>query len=140
MPDSIRLIPQIIHFIRFYYLELSQSQTYYTMKKRSPLIVIAILILLGGIFAFRTNDDQEQASIIIVRAFLVPNGNLSKMEIYRGDARVEEVKLANLRADSQQLNWQAVTTALNKLRNEGYQLASCSVSGEVTVTSTYIFS
>src|SRR4051812_2666419 len=124
----------------FYYLECLEIQKHHSMKKQSTFIIVAILILSAGILAFKSNDNQEAPSIVIVRALIVPNGNLSKIQIYRGDARAEEIKLANLRADSQDLNWQTITRTLSNLRGEGYHVVSCSVNGETTVNSTYVFS
>ncbi|HWA34174.1 MAG TPA: hypothetical protein VG737_08600 [Cyclobacteriaceae bacterium] len=110
------------------------------MKKKTGLFVAAAVILCAGMFAFRSDEDQERASIVMVRAIIIPNGNLSTIEIYRGDTRVEEIKLPNLRADSQQLNWQTITSTLNKIRNEGYNLVSFTTNGETRVMSTYVFS
>lgn len=110
------------------------------MKKKTGLFMAGVLIVCAGMLAFKTDDNQERAAIIMVRATIIPNGNLSTIEVYRGDARVEETKLPNLRADSQQLNWQAITATLNKIRNEGYDLVSFSTNGETRVLNTYIFS
>ncbi len=110
------------------------------MKKKTGLFMAGALIVCATMFAFKTDDDQERTSIVMVRATIIPNGNLSTIEVYRGDARVEEIKLPNLRADSQQLNWQAITSTLNKIQNEGYRLVSITSNGETRVLNTYIFS
>jgi hypothetical protein len=126
----------------FYYLEINHSQTINTeiMKKKTGLFLAGALIVCAGMFAFKTDDNQERAAIVMVRATIIPNGNLSTIEVYRGDGRVEEIKLPNLRADSQQLNWQAITATLNKIRSEGYDLVSFTTNGETRVLNTYIFS
>ena len=109
------------------------------MKKYHLLAVLLILSLTVGIFAFKSDDDQEtKASVVIVKVIMIPNVNSSTIQIYRADVKVEEIELAKLPADSQQLNWQVVTSTLNKLVNEGYRVSSSSVNGENSVYGTFI--
>lgn len=109
------------------------------MKKYHAFTLIALLTVSAAISAFKPNDDQDgKASVVIVRVFIAPNITLSNIQIYRGEAKVEEVKLAKLSADSQYLNWQVVTGTLNKLVNEGYRISSSSVNGENTIYATFV--